>query len=96
MLFAERYGVERGVDVRWVADPLDLDEWERRIDACTRFVYAEMPSNPSLSVFDIAAVADSPMRTASRSSSTPLWPRRPCCARSTTAPTSWCTRFPRA
>ena len=57
MLFSKRYGGERGVDVRWVRDPLDLDEWAARIDDGTRFVYGEMPSNPALTVFDIPAVA---------------------------------------
>ena len=57
MLFSERYGAERGIDVRWVCDPLDLDEWVDKIDGDTRFVYGETPSNPSLSVMDIEAVA---------------------------------------
>lgn len=57
MLFGQRYGVERGIDVRWVRDPLDLDEWVARIDGDTRYLYGETPSNPSLSVMDIAAVA---------------------------------------
>ena len=56
-LFAERYARERGVDVRWVPDPLDTHAWAARIDEGTRVVYGEMPSNPSLSVFDIPAVA---------------------------------------
>jgi len=58
MLFRERYGAERGVEVRWVRDELNLDEWASKIDDHTRFVYGEMPSNPGLAVFDIAAVAD--------------------------------------
>ncbi len=58
MLFQQRYGVERGVDVRWVRDPLDLDEWASKIDENTRFVYGEMPSNPGLAVFDIARLAE--------------------------------------
>ena len=58
MLFTQRYAAERGVEVRWVADPLDLAEWASKIDRHTRFVYGEMPSNPGLAVFDIAAVAD--------------------------------------
>ncbi len=58
MLFSQRYAAERGVEVRWVADPLDLTEWAEKIDRHTRFVYGEMPSNPGLAVFDIAAVAD--------------------------------------
>jgi O-acetylhomoserine/O-acetylserine sulfhydrylase-like pyridoxal-dependent enzyme len=58
MLFSQRYGRERGIDVRWVCEPLDLDEWASKIDEGTRFVYGEMPSNPSLAVFDIPAVAE--------------------------------------
>ncbi len=58
MLFAERFAAERGIDVRWVADPLDVAAWEAAIDGGTRFVYGELPSNPGLAVFDVAAVAD--------------------------------------
>ena len=58
MLFSQRYAAERGIDVRWVRDPLDLDEWAARIDGQTRFVYGEMPTNPSVAVFDIPAVAE--------------------------------------
>jgi O-acetylhomoserine/O-acetylserine sulfhydrylase-like pyridoxal-dependent enzyme len=58
MLFSQRYAIERGVDVRWVRDPLDLAEWVSRVDAGTRFVYGEMPSNPALAVLDIPAVAE--------------------------------------
>lgn len=57
MLFS-RYAAERGIDVRWVADPLDLNAWADRIDANTRFVFGEMPSNPGLAVFDVAALAE--------------------------------------
>src|SRR4030042_1577839 len=57
MLFSERYARERGIDLRWVCEPLDLDEWASKIDAGTRFVYGEMPSNPVLAVFDIPAGA---------------------------------------
>jgi O-acetylhomoserine/O-acetylserine sulfhydrylase-like pyridoxal-dependent enzyme len=55
MLFT-RYATERGVNVRWVRNPLDLDDWASKIDGQTRFVYGEMPSNPALAVFDIPAV----------------------------------------
>ena len=58
MLFQERYATERGIEVRWVRDPLQMEEWASQIDGNTRFVYGEMPSNPNLSVFDIAAVAE--------------------------------------
>lgn len=57
MLFQQRYAAERGVEVRWVRDPLNVDEWAAAIDDRTRFVFGEMPSNPALAVFDIAAVA---------------------------------------
>ena len=57
MLFAERYGKERGIEVRWIRDPLDLNQWSEAIDGKTRFLFGEMPSNPALAIFDIAAVA---------------------------------------
>jgi len=57
MLFSQRYAVEQGIEVRWVRNPLDLAEWASKIDARTRFVYGESPSNPGLAMFDIAAVA---------------------------------------
>jgi O-acetylhomoserine/O-acetylserine sulfhydrylase-like pyridoxal-dependent enzyme len=56
-LFEERYGVERGVEIRWVRDPLNLQEWAGKIDENTRFLYGELPSNPGLAMLDIAAVA---------------------------------------
>ncbi len=58
MLFSERYAKERGIDVRWVKDPLDLSEWQSLVDSQTRFLFGEMPSNPGLAVFDIEQVAD--------------------------------------
>jgi O-acetylhomoserine/O-acetylserine sulfhydrylase-like pyridoxal-dependent enzyme len=58
MLFSERYEAERGVAIHWVRDPLDLAEWEAAIDDGTRLVYGELPSNPGLAIFDVAAVAE--------------------------------------
>lgn len=58
MLFSQRYQAERGIEVRWVRDPLDLDEWAAKIDGGTRLLFGEMPSNPGLGLFDIAALAD--------------------------------------
>ena len=69
MLF-NRYAAERGVDVRWVTDPLDLDAWASRIDGETRFVFGEMPSNPALAIFDIEPSPDWRTRPGCRSSST--------------------------
>ena len=56
MLFL-RYASERGIGVRWIADPLDTDAWAAAIDDDTRFLYAETPSNPALAVVDIPALA---------------------------------------
>lgn len=58
MLFAERYGRERGIEIRWVTEPGDLKAWERVINKQTRFVYAETPSNPSLAIVDVAGLAE--------------------------------------
>ncbi|MFC1527748.1 aminotransferase class V-fold PLP-dependent enzyme [Candidatus Neomarinimicrobiota bacterium] len=49
---------EQGVEVRWVKNPTNINEWAGQIDAGTRFVYGEFPSNPSVDIFDIQAAAD--------------------------------------
>uniref|UniRef100_A0A7C4CEQ0 O-acetylhomoserine aminocarboxypropyltransferase/cysteine synthase n=1 Tax=candidate division WOR-3 bacterium TaxID=2052148 RepID=A0A7C4CEQ0_UNCW3 len=54
--FSVRKGQERGIDVRWIKDANNLDEWRSRIDKNTRFLYGELPSNPGLGFFDLAAV----------------------------------------
>jgi len=56
--FSVRRKEEEGVEVRWVTDPTNIDDWESKVDENTRFVYGEFPSNPSLSIFDIEKVAD--------------------------------------
>ncbi|NJK81191.1 MAG: O-acetylhomoserine aminocarboxypropyltransferase/cysteine synthase [Chloroflexaceae bacterium] len=58
MLFTERYAKERGVEVRWVPEPENIDAWAALIDDNTRFLYGELPSNPTLNVIDIQALAD--------------------------------------
>lgn len=57
MLINERYKNERGIDVRWVKNTQDINEWSNQVDENTRFIYGEMPSNPSLSAFDIAELS---------------------------------------
>jgi O-acetylhomoserine/O-acetylserine sulfhydrylase-like pyridoxal-dependent enzyme len=57
MVFDKRYGEERGVSIRWVDDPLSVEEWARRVDDDTRFLYAESPSNPTVQLVDIPALA---------------------------------------
>ncbi|MFC1760281.1 aminotransferase class V-fold PLP-dependent enzyme [Candidatus Neomarinimicrobiota bacterium] len=49
---------EQGVEVRWVKNPTNINEWAEQIDAGTRFVYGEFPSNPSVDIFDIQTVGD--------------------------------------
>ncbi len=56
-LFSERFAKERSIEVRWVEDPGDADEWKSKIDADTRLVYGEIPSNPGIALFDIERVA---------------------------------------
>jgi methionine-gamma-lyase len=46
------------VACRFVPDPADPDSWAREIDTRTRLVWVETPSNPTLSITDISAVAD--------------------------------------
>jgi len=56
--FSVRKGQERGIEVRWVENPRDIEEWRAKIDDNTRFLYAEAPSNPQQSFCDIKALAD--------------------------------------
>ena len=48
---------ERGAKVRWVTEPWEIGAWRGLVDENTRFLYAEMPSNPQQACFDVAAVA---------------------------------------
>ena len=56
--FGVRLMEERDIECRWVEAPTNIDEWASKIDDDTRFLYGELPSNPQLGFFDIAAVAD--------------------------------------
>jgi O-acetylhomoserine/O-acetylserine sulfhydrylase-like pyridoxal-dependent enzyme len=49
---------ERGAEVRWVTEPWRIENWEPLIDDNTRFLYAEMPSNPQQACTDLRAAAD--------------------------------------
>jgi len=49
---------ERGVEPRWVTEPWNKEEWEKQIDENTRFLYAEMPSNPQQSCVHIKELAE--------------------------------------
>lgn len=54
--FAERQMKDKGIECRWVIDSGDLYEWRSKIDANTRFLYGELPSNPGQAFFDLDAV----------------------------------------
>ena len=56
--FSVRKMQERGIEVRWVHHPEDLEEWESNIDENTRFVFCEAPSNPQLSFCDVKALSE--------------------------------------
>jgi len=53
-IFPERCNVQ----FRFVENPEDARSWDKAIDNKTRLVWVETPSNPSLFVTDIKAVAD--------------------------------------
>ena len=53
-IFPERCGV----NFRFVENPADPASWDKEIDAKTKLVWVETPSNPTLFVTDIKAVAD--------------------------------------
>ncbi|MCJ7564245.1 MAG: PLP-dependent transferase [Candidatus Aminicenantes bacterium] len=56
--FNVRKAQERGIEVRWVLHPEDMNEWKTKIDENTRFLYMEAPSNPQQSFCDVKALAD--------------------------------------
>ncbi|MBC7362531.1 MAG: O-acetylhomoserine aminocarboxypropyltransferase/cysteine synthase [Candidatus Aminicenantes bacterium] len=56
--FTVRKMQERGIEVRWVLHPEDIEEWKTKIDENTRFLYVEAPSNPQQSFCDVKALAD--------------------------------------
>ena len=53
-IFPERCGVQ----FRFVQDPGDQKSWDAEINTKTKLVWVETPSNPTLFVTDIAAVAE--------------------------------------
>jgi cystathionine beta-lyase/cystathionine gamma-synthase len=53
-IFPERCGV----NFRFVKDPGDPKSWDQEIDSKTRLIWVETPSNPTLFVTDIRAIAE--------------------------------------
>jgi O-acetylhomoserine/O-acetylserine sulfhydrylase-like pyridoxal-dependent enzyme len=56
--FSVRKGKECQIEWRKVINSADMNEWESLIDENTRFLYGEMPSNPTLAFFDLQKVAE--------------------------------------
>ena len=56
--FAVRKMEERDIEVRWVRQQDNIEEWREKIDENTRFLYAEAPSNPQQSFCDPKALTD--------------------------------------
>jgi O-acetylhomoserine/O-acetylserine sulfhydrylase-like pyridoxal-dependent enzyme len=56
--FSVRKMQERGIEVRWVEQQDDIEEWKAKIDEDTRFLYSEAPSNPQQSFCDVQALSD--------------------------------------
>lgn len=56
--FSVRKDAEKNIKWRKVIHSHDLKEWEKLIDDNTRFLYGELPSNPSQAFFDIEKVAE--------------------------------------
>jgi len=57
-LFFQLLPEHMGITARLVEDPGNLEDWERQITDKTRFVWAETPSNPTLSITDIMGLAE--------------------------------------
>lgn len=56
--FAVRKDYDRNIEWRKIINSNNIDEWESKIDENTRFLYGEMPSNPSQAFFDLKKVID--------------------------------------
>ncbi len=52
-----RWERTRGLRVTWIQRTLDLGEWEAAFGPDTSLVWLETPSNPTLAITDLAAVA---------------------------------------
>lgn len=52
-----RWEASRGLSVSWIRDTLDLGEWEAALRPGTAMLWVETPSNPTLAITDLAAIA---------------------------------------
>jgi len=56
--FGVRKDQERNIEWRKIVNSNDIDEWASKIDKNTRFLYGEMPSNPTQAFFDLKKVIE--------------------------------------
>lgn len=49
---------EGGFKVRFVKDPFSIKSWLSAVSSKTAFAFLETPSNPTIDIFDIAAIAE--------------------------------------
>ncbi len=56
--FAVRKDQEKNIEWRKIINSNDINEWASKIDENTRFLYGELPSNPSQAFFDVKKIAD--------------------------------------
>jgi len=52
-----RWESTKGLRISWVQNTLDLGEWESAIKDGTSLIWVESPSNPTLSITDLEAIA---------------------------------------
>jgi len=52
-----RWEASRGLTVSWIQDTLDQGEWEAALRPGTAMLWVETPSNPTLAITDLAAIA---------------------------------------
>lgn len=52
-----RWEATRGLRVTWIRDTLDPTEWEAAVQSDTRMIWVETPSNPTMAITDLKAVA---------------------------------------
>ena len=82
-----------GMEVSFVDDPDDLDAWRAAIRPNTKAFYGEIIGNPKGDVFDFeGVVGDRARQRHPARDRQHAGVARTCAVRSSTAPTSWCTR----
>lgn len=52
-----RWQTTRGLRITWVRNTLDPAEWEAAVQPDTKMIWVETPSNPTMAITDLAAIA---------------------------------------